>query len=63
MAGIVASALQNGLNPKVRERNSTVIRALAGDLDESYVPTRPAHHQDREIALRLNGPGYQTPSR
>lgn len=63
MAGIVASALQNGLSPKVWEGNSTVIRALAGDLDESYVPTRPAHHQDREIAQRLNGPDYQTPSR
>lgn len=63
LAGIVASALQNGLNPNVWEGNSTVIRVLAGDLDESYVPTRPAHREDREIAQRLNGPSPQVPSR
>lgn len=50
MAAIVASALQNGVHPRERERHQTEIRDLAtevgADLDESFVPSPPGQPHD-----------------
>jgi hypothetical protein len=43
IARIVASALDEGVDPQVWDDNRDVIRALAGHVDESYVPQPPGH--------------------
>jgi uncharacterized protein DUF4192 len=58
MAGIVASALHNGLDPHVWDDDREVIRAVASDVDESYVPPPPGRrHQDHEPAPGPSRPG------
>ena len=48
MAAIVASALQNGLHPREWERHQAQIREVATELDESFVPKPPGHHNHRD---------------
>lgn len=48
MAAIVASALQNGLHPREWERHQAQMREVAAELDESFVPRPPGHHNERD---------------
>jgi hypothetical protein len=48
MAAIVASALQNGLHPREWERHQAQMREVAAELDESFVPKPPGHHNERD---------------
>jgi len=48
MAAIVASALQNGLHPREWERHQAQMREVAAELDESFVPKPPGHHNQRD---------------
>jgi hypothetical protein len=49
MATIVASALQNGLHPREWERHQAQMREIAAELDESFVPKPPSHHDQRDV--------------
>lgn len=49
MAAIVASALQNGLHPREWERHQAQMREVASELDESFVPTPPGQHAQRDV--------------
>lgn len=46
MAAIVAAALQNGVHPREWEWYQTQMRDVAGELEESFVPTSPAQQRD-----------------
>ena len=49
MAALVASALQNGLHPREWERQQAQLREISSELDESFVPTPPNHHGQRDV--------------
>ncbi|WP_082748089.1 DUF4192 domain-containing protein [Nocardioides jensenii] len=49
MADLVASALQNALHPREWEPNQTRLREVANELDESFVPKPPSHHDQRDV--------------
>ena len=63
MAAIVASALQNGLHPREWERHQAQMRAIASELDESFVPKAPGNHARRDAprtrpAADRSAPGH-----
>lgn len=72
LAAIVASALQHGLHPREWERANAQMRGIAGELDESFVPSprtpRPDHDHDnhpthRGAPIHGEGPNRAAPGR
>lgn len=63
LAAIVASALQHGLNPREWETANAQMREIAGELDESYVPSPRGHRPEHDVPRAGEGPNRAAPGR